>query len=304
MVFLRKTILVIIVLLLIAIVLGFFSFLHPLCDSFAHFRIHFFIFLMVFLALLWPFASKKETYVIAVGILICVTYLGMILTKKHHPSSCQKTLKMIQFNLRFDNQHLDKLSAFLQKESIDIATFQEVTYKHKEKIEALKKMYPYQAYCEFATVGGVMLISKYPFTQKGGCLEKEGLVWREIAMEEKTFSLVSLHLHWPFPFSQAKQIDRLSQELENIQGPVIIAGDFNAVPWSYAVERLAQASHSKLIDGMRWSVNADILGIPVRLPIDHILVRDFTVSDIWVAPDLGSDHRPIVGTVCMGTNKL
>ncbi len=291
----------IVIMLLAGIVFGFFSFVHPLFDSFSHFRIHFMVIFMILLGILLPISSLKVRYMIMATIVCFVAYLWDIAyqsSPKVPLISCQKTLKMMQFNLRFDNTHLDQLGAYLQKESIDIATFQEVTYRHKATIEALKEHYPYQAYCEFATVGGEMIISKYPFTHQGHCLEKEGLLWQEIDAHQKIFTLVSLHLHWPYPFSQAEQIKLFSQELEQIHTPIIVAGDFNAAPWSFAVEQLAKASHSSVIEGVRWSIKLNTPMIPTWLPIDHILISKFDTQKIYVGEDLGSDHRPIVATLC------
>lgn len=279
----------------IAILLGIFPAIHPLFDSLTHFRIHFLVSLLVLLLIFSFFTKTKERYFTIFAIFPIAIYLYITLTNRPQINICDKTMKMMQYNLRFDNENMDKVQNFLLENPIDIATFQEVTYTHKEKLEWLKHEYPYQAYCEFATVGGEMIISKYPFTNHGGCVKGEGLVWREIDANSKKFSLVSLHLHWPYPLNQFEQISTLSKELEKIKGSVILAGDFNAVPWSHSVRRVENASHTKVIDGVRWSIRVGY----IDLPIDHVLTSGFRVSDISVGEDLGSDHLPIITTFCM-----
>ncbi len=286
----------------VVILLGFLSFVHPLFDSLAHFRIHFLTILVCLLVMLFFLISGKMRYAIAFILLSIALYMLYILPSPVIASIiCKKErIEMMQFNLRFDNKHIDKLKTYLSQESsIDVATFQEVTYAHKAKLEELKDKYPYQAYCEFATVGGEMIISKYPFTNNGGCLKGQGLVWREIDTGNKKFSLVSLHLHWPYPYSQYNQITTLSKELEQIKGPIILGGDFNAAPWSHAVERIANASHSHIISGVRWSIKVNTPITPIWLPIDHVLTSDFKVANIIVGDDLGSDHLPILSTFCI-----
>ncbi len=283
----------------IAILLGFLSFIHPLFDSLTHFRIHFLIILVCFLVVLFFLISGKMRYTIVFILLSIFIYLYiLILGFEFMPTMIVKErINMMQFNLRFDNKHIDKLKTYLSKESsIDVATFQEVTYAHKAKLEELKDKYPYQAYCEFATVGGEMIISKYPFTNNGGCIKGQGLVWREIDTGNKKFSLVSLHLHWPYPYSQYNQITTLSKELEQIKGPIILAGDFNAAPWSHAVERIANTSHSRVISGVRWSIKVDTPIASIWLPIDHVLSYGFLNEQIATGKDLGSDHLPILST--------
>jgi len=280
--------------------LGFLSFLHPFFDSLSHFRIHFLIIFAFLLVVLFFMIRGKIRYAIVFTLLSIFVYLYILILEFEFitPSIIRKQehITMMQFNLRFDNKHIDKLNTYLSKESsIDVATFQEVTYAHKAKLEELKDKYPYQAYCEFATVGGEMIISKYPFTGNGGCVKGQGLVWREIDTGNKKFSLVSLHLHWPYPYKQNNQITTLSKELEKIKGPIIVAGDFNAAPWSYAVERIAKASHSRIISGVRWSIKVNTPIVPVWLPIDHVL-SNFANKQITVGKDLGSDHLPILST--------
>jgi endonuclease/exonuclease/phosphatase (EEP) superfamily protein YafD len=282
--------------LAIAIFLGIFPSIHPLFDSLTHFRIHFLVSLLVLLVILSFFAKAKERYFTIFAILSIAIYLYITLTNRPQTKVCDKTMKMMQYNLRFDNENMIKVQTFLLENPIDIATFQEVTYAHKAKLEELKQEYPYQAYCEFATVGGEMIISKHPFTKNGGCVKGEGLVWREIDVNNKKFSLVSLHLHWPYPLNQFEQISTLSKELEKIKGSVIVAGDFNAVPWSHSVARVENASHTKAIDGIRWSIKVGY----IDLPIDHVLISDdFKISDIAVGEELGSDHLPIMTNFCM-----
>jgi len=165
-------------------------------------------------------------------------------------------------------------------------------------LEELKPYYPYQAYCEFTTVGGEMILSKHPFTSKGGCLKGEGLVWREIEAKGKKFSLVSLHLHWPYPFEQYKQVGYFNEELKRIEGDIILAGDFNAVAWSHTAQRIAQSSRTIIPKGIRWSIKLQTPLYSIYLPIDHILAsKTFDIQSIEVAQDLGSDHFPLLSTI-------
>jgi endonuclease/exonuclease/phosphatase (EEP) superfamily protein YafD len=283
----------------LVVLLGFLNTIHPFFDSLAHFRVHFLIILASLLILLFFMLRSKMRYIIAFIILSIFVYLYTLIQRFDSiPSVVVKGhITMMQFNLRFDNKHIDKLKTYLSKESsIDVATFQEVTHAHKAKLEELRDKYPYQAYCEFATVGGEMILSKYPFTGNGGCVKGQGLVWREIDAGNKKFSLVSLHLHWPYPYDQYNQITTLSKELEKIKGSIIVAGDFNAAPWSHAVDRIAKASQSRVISGIRWSIKVDTPIAPVWLPIDHILSSGFISEQITTGKDLGSDHLPILST--------
>src|SRR5690606_41338760 len=51
----------------------------------------------------------------------------------------------------------------------------------------------------------------------------------------------ALHLHWPWPFSQSRQIDDMAPLLAETAQTAILAGDLNATPWSAAAARIADA---------------------------------------------------------------
>jgi len=87
---------------------------------------------------------------------------------------------------------------------------------------------------------------------------------------------------------------------KEIKGPMLIAGDFNAASWSHSVKQIEEASDTKVINGLRWTIDLkkQVPLIPnFKLAIDHVLLSSmFQVKDIFVAKDLGSDHLPVVTT--------
>lgn len=282
------------------VLIGFFQNIDPLFDSFSHFRIHFLVTMLLLLSFLFILKNGKMRYFTTSFIVVIIVYLYSLIGTFNTVPTIQyrQNIKMMQYNLRFDNKNMDKVQKFLINNPVDIATFQEVTLAHKEKLEALKPQYPYQEYCQFMSVGGTMILSKFPFTDKGNCLQGDGLVWREVDAQGKKISLVSLHLHWPYPHGQYEQVTLLSKELARIHSSKVIAGDFNAAPWSHTVERIATASNTDIVDGVRWSIRVDTPVMGVWLPIDHILVSDdLIVNEIKAGENLGSDHLPMLTTI-------
>lgn len=80
-------------------------------------------------------------------------------------------------------------------------------------------------------------------------------------------------------------------------GPFVIAGDFNATPWSFPFRRLmasADLMNSQAGFGLQPSF-ASTSNLLLRVPIDHLLHSpDLEVTDRILGPDLGSDHFPLV----------
>lgn len=288
----------------VALILGFFSFVHPAFDSFSHFRIH--------LLVLWFIGAFVEIFLqrgfvryLLIVLLIAVSgYTWMLVQPyKGEPTHEEngKTIKFMQFNLNFRNQHMPRVKAYLEQEKIEIATFQEVTPAHHDFLETMSGAYPFQKYCKFAGVGDVAILSKYPFVaSQGECVEGEGLVWFQVMVGGEPLSIASIHLHWPFPYKHHKQVDRLSASLHRIPSPKLIAGDFNAASWSHVMRRITDYSHTSIVPGLRWTLNfKDIPPLPrLQLPIDHILLSEgLGVKQIQTGAPLGSDHLPVVAEI-------
>ena len=97
-----------------------------------------------------------------------------------------------------------------------------------------------------------------------------------------------------------KHLGAVADSLAKLEGPVILLGDFNTTPWSPAYRKLVADTELGSASGGRiatWPVWM----APLRVPIDHILVRGpVTVLEAERGPDLGSDHFPVLVTLCVG----
>lgn len=289
----------------IPLLLGFVNFLHPLFDSFSHFRVHLLLMAIPLLLLNAFFYKKPIKLLYLLSFLIASLYLYFIL-QAFKPISVvaeekTKMLKHIQFNLNFRNEKMDSVVSYFQESNADVITLEEVTKEHQGYLMSMKEgAYPYQAYCEFyPIVGGVAILSKYPFKSENSiCLEKRGMLWSQIVVEEQAINIVAIHTLWPYPYGQPEQVEEMQTILKKIKTPLLIAGDFNAAAWSQTVKKIEKASHTKVIGGMRWTINLkkQVPLIPnFKLSLDHVLIsKEFQVKKIFVKKDLGSDHLPVV----------
>ena len=289
----------------IPFLLGFVNFIHPLFDSFSHFRVHLLLMIIPLLLLNAFFYKKPMKLFSLLSFLIASLYLYFIL-QPFKPSSFvaeekTKVLKHIQFNLNFRNEKMDKVISYFQKSNADVITLEEVTKAHQEELMSMKEgAYPYQVYCEFyPVVGAVAILSKHPFKSENSiCLEKRGMVWSQIVLEERAINIVAIHTLWPYPYGQPEQVEEMQTILKKIKTPLLIAGDFNAATWSQTVKKIGKASHTKVIGGMRWTIDLK-KQLPLlpnfKLSLDHVLIsKEFQVKKIFVEKDLGSDHLPVV----------
>ena len=315
-------------LLFIAIVLpfllGFLNFLHPLFDSLSHFRVHLLLMLLPTMLLLAFFHNVKNMLIYFVFTLFGTFYLYHI-NQPFKTQSIDKNrvhqLKHIQFNLLFSNKKIDQVVEYLKKSSADVVTLEEVTSSHQEALLGMiyedynlklssdfpyvtreKGAYPYQIYCPFQSVGSVAILSKHPFNEeKSVCLNYQGLLWQQILVDKKPINVVAMHTYWPYPYHQSEQIQKIKPIFMQIKPPTLIAGDFNAVSWSHTLKEIEKASHTKVVEGMRWTIELkkQLPLIPhFKLSLDHVLLsKEFQVKSIFVDKELGSDHLPVVSEI-------
>ncbi|MGB0959277.1 MAG: endonuclease/exonuclease/phosphatase family protein [Halocynthiibacter sp.] len=171
-------------------------------------------------------------------------------------------------------------------------SFQEVSKYNGSILERLKPEFPSQHFCNFATVGGTAVLSKYPVIEgTQTCADRDGLAAMQVQTKTGPVWIVSIHLHWPYPYGQAAQVTRLIPILEGLKGAKIIGGDFNAVPHTHAISALADAANARWISGGGHSFRLPKIKMGVR--IDHVLISDAFTGATRTRKRLGSDHKGV-----------
>ena len=136
------------------------------------------------------------------------------------------------------------------------------------------------------------------------CDSKAALGLTKVIIDGKRVTAGVAHLRWPWPFSGSVQIDRIEPKLKSIGDNALIAGDFNASTWSYAIKRIARAGGIEVVSGIgpTWGPRIEfddkpLLFLPtwIGLPIDNVFTKGAVrVVNARTLPWSGSDHRPIL----------
>jgi endonuclease/exonuclease/phosphatase (EEP) superfamily protein YafD len=96
--------------------------------------------------------------------------------------------------------------------------------------------------------------------------------------------------------AQGKHLAALAGYVTSLRGPIVLAGDLNATPWSRFFRRLVGTTglcDSRAGFGYQGSFPAS--SALLRIPIDHVLVScDIGVRDRRIGSDVGSDHLPVI----------
>ena len=142
---------------------------------------------------------------------------------------------------------------------------------------------------------------------------KMSLITEHLLPNGETLLAVNVHLlafeSWRL-LKLRSQIDELRTIIENHQGPVLMAGDFNT--WSQKrlrlVEELAgQLKLEEVTDFPPGRSTGDtqsaclnwFFGVKKDLPLDRVYHRGFTNHSAQVLPYNSSDHKPILVTLTL-----
>lgn len=286
---------------------GFFGAWHGAADSLAHFRPYFALGLAAASLLLCLWRQWRRAAM--GGAVALVGLAGMWPALPFMPLAGDDggaaKIRAIQLNLSFTHGTPEEEAALVLQSGADIVTLQEVSGKKRPIMDLLARDYPHSVFCPFSRViGGVAVLSRLPRAPGGaaGCVEGRGMAWMRVMAGGQELSVVSLHLHWPWPFRQARQIDVLGRYLAAVPRPVMVGGDFNATPWSHAVGRVAAATGSSVAPGLRLSfdINHSRWPLTLPMPIDHFLLPDgMRPLALRVGPGAGSDHRSIIAELAL-----
>lgn len=258
---------------------GFAGGLHPAGDSLAVFRLP----VAGLMLALWLLLRPRGRWGWIPGLMALAALAGVVAVSL--PRGGPGALTLYQRNLLHTNAEAELVAEDIRLRRPDVVTLQEVSDRNAALLQMLGKDYPHQMLCPFAGWNGVAILSRFPFRPgETACSERRSYASARVVAPQGVFRLYSVHLLWPWPYGQAGRRDQMIADMAARDGPFVIAGDFNMVPWSRTIALLRQASGTALagpVRATRW-----LNGLP--LPIDHVLAPGG--GRVTRLDRLGSDH--------------
>ena len=276
-------------------------------DLLTHFRVHYFaasaILAGALLAMGHQAAALFSAAVGAVNLLAIAHPLLKTRRRSHRlPPARARRLKIATLNLYYYNTRYAAVREFLQRAHPDIVLLQEVTHDWARELDRLADEFPHRLLREnHDNWDGVGLLARSPW-QSAEFIGRLGTVDTAVIRARfRDFTVLTVKTLAPKRSGWTSVRDQQLAELGKLAAqspqPVIVAGDFNAAPWSRGYAKFLQ--HSRLI----WQSAGCKPGWPARfgwlgVPIDHILVSaPLRVIAPEVGPYVGSDHRPLLAFV-------
>lgn len=242
------------------------------------------------------------------------------------PAAAQaRVIKVMTHNLFGLNYDMDRVARVIAAENPDIVALQEY-FPAQDKLDGLlKPTYPYSVRCSGGKRANIGLYSKLPFDREmsaGECpdnaygTQRTAHIIAGFTLGDGThFSLMTTHMDWPFPIErQLQEFQSAETAIAAVQGPLLVVGDFNSTPWSYAMKAFERET------GLKRETHALItyplaITVPPRLssdgllhtfpflPLDQVFERGVTVHELHRADQTGSDHLPVVFSFSVATAK-
>jgi endonuclease/exonuclease/phosphatase (EEP) superfamily protein YafD len=213
------------------------------------------------------------------------------------------TYTVLHFNLLYNNPTPNRLLSLIGRLNPDVLALNEVSTEWREKLKLIIATYRYQFNCAPADGWtGVAIVSRRPFAQGDApfCEDGGSLAIAPVDFGGQVIDVATLHLNWPWPYSQSDDIDRLSPFLGRLGANAIVTGDLNAAPWSFAARRVAEAGGLAHMPspGATWmQKRLPVALFPLGLPIDNIFAKgDVLVQSVQALAPEGSDHLPLLVT--------
>ncbi|MGR3759664.1 endonuclease/exonuclease/phosphatase family protein [Roseobacteraceae bacterium NS-SX3] len=265
--------------------------LHPLGDSLAVFRLPLALALAVLALFLRPAWLAYGALMLAGAAVVSVVRF-MTPAAADVPEATAATV--YQKNLHYQPADRSSLIADIRAAQASVVTLQEVSAANRAVLDELKSDLPNQHFCPFTSYVGTAVLTKWPVVEGSQtCAEAGGIAAVKAQAPGGPVWLVSMHLHWPWPYEQAEQAEDLLAVLRALKGPMILAGDFNMVPWSHRFESFLEASRGAPAGPARTTLWAGAM----PLAIDHVIAPGGGTA--VTRPAMGSDHNGVRAQVSL-----
>lgn len=291
-------------LVLVATACGFGGDWHWLLDLASHFRWYWMLAAAIGLAI--SLAVRARPAAIACGLALLGNAWAMLPfwlpAGGAESSGDAPPVSVIAVNVLRFNTETGPTLAYLRDRGADVVAVSEVSPEWATALESLAAVYPHRFVVPRLDSFGSAVLSRWPLVNPRlvtlGDADYPCLV-AGVEHPAGGFMFVAVH---PFPPMSADRSRRLVAHLEAVgrfvaaaHQPCIVAGDFNATPFSAGYRRFVATSglrDTALGRGLQCTWNAHLFA--PRIPIDHIFASAAAaVARREIGPDLGSDHFPI-----------
>lgn len=270
-------------------------------------RFHILIAGLVLAVLTIAFGARWRGLAVLLVVLASAVHGGMLvwtLYERRTPIAAAPAadLRFLSFNVQTGNPRASELVDAILADPPDVMLVME-TPGVEPYLDRLATVFPYRVGCADTLTCDISLHSRLPLEDSQILrlppFGQERLVTARVVVDGAPVTIAGVHLSKPY-FDQASwgELEFIGRTLEPVDGPMILAGDFNSAPWTAAMAMIT--NRLDLIPGpwapATWPVRLGPLGVP----IDNVFTRgDARLLTLVAGDSYGSNHRPLWADVAI-----
>lgn len=301
-------------LMVLATGVAFFGPFSALADMLAHLRVQYVLLgtaiAAVGLGAGARMASLAAALMVAVNLVVVAPHLPPGIagaTERDADLTPPQPLTVAAFNVYHANPTPEAVVRWVERTRPDVVVLNEVSAPWDPYLQDLAEAYPHQKVfraCPNLKGCEAAILARMPWrTADAAWLGERGptMVHARFDWQGQPLTVVTTHLDWPPGLPdvrrrhyQREQTANLVRRLRALDGPVLLAGDMNATPWSAAFARILDGTGLVRAPTGRAGTWPESLW-PFGILIDHVLYDPNRLAvGAAAGPDLGSDHRPLI----------
>ncbi|WP_334144275.1 endonuclease/exonuclease/phosphatase family protein [Rhabdothermincola sp.] len=248
---------------------------------------------------------------------VCSMMLPLVTGSSAAVRAGEPTLDVYVANLRFDNPTPERAVDQALASGADVLVLIELTPAHVELFHrrGADQRYPFQELDAARDTYGTGIFSRLPL--RDARVEKVGgidMPTGVVRVGDQDVEIWGVHVGAPTGEGQVQRwewrLGQLRRFATRLNGPTVIAGDFNAGRWHPAFRWLLDRgdlrdAHEAVGRGLSPSWPMEGRGLRALGPftrLDHALLYEIDAVEVRDLPAAGSDHRPFVVTLAVGTD--
>lgn len=284
--------------------LAFLARMHWGCDLFTHFRVQYFISLLM-AALLLVRRHKRWATLFAIFAMVNLYYIAPFYfsqSERDEPVS-RGTVRALLLNVNSTHGDIARTMDAIREADPDLIVMLEVNGRWSTHIESVKDAYPMSVVRPREDNFGIAVLSKLELAETDVLFLEPAevpTITATVKVGDKKLTLIATH---PLPpagteYSKARneQLKGLAHISATAEFPVLLLSDLNVTPWSPHFQDLLR--NGSLNDSMRghgiqpsWPTWMPIFFVP----IDHCLHGDgIRILNRRLGPYVRSDHLPVI----------